>query len=229
MPDNVDDRTQVVSFGQQQGQAAEDNIQEDVTNKEQDGDYITRADFERELKRVREDASRIAQSFADKTDSRLTKRMQELNDRRKELESQGQPVSDEAFNRLVEEERLREIALGDVLPAQGGRYELTEDDVKEVNQKVAKIWEEAGVEIEENDPEAEHLNYDTPETFLATAKIAAQIKAERVNGQTETQSEETTASPAARIPTLGGQQKASNPIANITDPNELLRMAWEKD
>lgn len=187
---------------------------------EQEPNYVTTEQLRAELDRIKQESLSAAQSLIDKADNRLGKRMQQLIDRRRELEAQGQQVSDAAFNKLLEEERLKVIAQGDQ-PDQVGAPEIP-DEVAEVNRLAGKMLEDMGVSLEEDDPEAEYVKFDNPQVFLTTLKIAAELKQKRVG--TENQQINTHAE--ARV-NLAGKQSAANPIADITDPSTLLDMAWK--
>ena len=219
----------VVSFGADPGQEQTGVIEGDAAT-EEGQEPITREQLEAELKKVQEQAFRQAQSLVDKGDNRVSKevreRFQALEDRRAEMTAAGQPVSDEAFARLLEDERLKILASTDGMAAQPGDGEDTEALIEDTNRKAQEIWKEVGVTIEKDDPEAEQLDFTTPEIFLTTARAAAIVKANRLK-QEDGEPAETPNQIAARIAALGGSGGQSNPIANITDPATLIKMGLE--
>lgn len=218
----------VVSFGTDPGQEQPGVAEGDAEPKEGQ-EPITREQLDAELKKVQEQAFREAQSLVDKGDNRVSKevreRFQALDDRRAEMTAAGQPVSDEAFARLLEDERLKILASTDGQAAQPGDGEDTEALIEDTNRKAQEIWKEVGVTIEKDDPEASSLDFTTPAIFLTTARAAAIVKAARLKG--EGQPAETPEQIAARIGALGGSGGQSNPIANITDPSTLIKMGLD--
>lgn len=219
MPTESDVNQVKVSYGRPDQSSI---VQADAPE-EQEQRYITTEQLNAALERIKQESISAAQSLVDKADNRLGKRMQELIDRRKQLEAEGQPVSDEAFNRLLEEERLRVIAQDEQSP----QVVETDDEIAEINRQAKQILESKGLTLEKEDPEAAYVNLDHgPQVFLATLEIAADMKAKRLGATQEPQSNYD-ATAAARLP-VSGKQTAANPIAHITDPSTLLNMAWSK-
>ena len=231
-----DENKSAVSFGATPGQGQEGVVESDALNIEegQQG-TITPEQLADRLKEVEAQAAnqfRMMQSLVDKRDSRVAKKIQEsfkaLEDRRAEMTAAGQPVSDEAFARLLEQERMNILAsaLEDELAAQPGEGEDTEaQEIEDTNRKALAIWEEVGVAVEEEDKEKELIDFTTRQTFLTTARAAAIVKAARLKG--EGQPTETPEEIAARIGALGGSGGQSNPIADIKDPNVLIKMGLD--
>lgn len=204
----------------------------DVTVTEEQGaeqSYLTRKEAEALMREIANQAAdgayRKAQSLVDKTDNRLKQQVEErfskLKTARAQMEAAGQPVSDEAFDRLLEQERLNILSsVGNQDNPPGANIEQREAEA--INREAQKIMQEIGVEVEEDDPEAEYVNLQsTPEVFLETLRIAAKAKAKRLTDSGQTVEP---AAPEARIPSLGSSGKQSNPIADITDPATLIQM-----
>ena len=215
-----------VSFGAAPGQAQEPTVpvvDGEALPKEGEPKFVT----PEELTDAMEQVYRKAQSLVDKTGDRFAQRVQELEAKRTEMAAKGQPVSDDAFNALIEQERMNELASTGEQAAQPGAGEQPDQAViDETNRKADEIWKKHGLEdgIGDDDPEAGLLNHDTPEMYLQTAEAAALVKANRLKGDgVETDPDQV----AARIPSLGGAGTQSNPIENITDPNELLALHWD--
>jgi hypothetical protein len=70
-----------------------------------------------------------------------------------------------------------------------------------------------GVDIDEADPEAKLIDWSSPKSAYTTTREAIAAKQRRVAN--------------ASLPVTGGQASI-NPIANINDPSELLKMGLKR-
>jgi hypothetical protein len=79
---------------------------------------------------------------------------------------------------------------------------------------------QAGVSIEQDDPESELIDKQTtdPVVFLSSIKAAIEAKQQRLS----------MAGDPARIPSLSGSGRPGNPVTQIKDPNELWKLARQK-
>lgn len=224
----MSEEPRLVSFQPGEGKPGE-SVTKDAGEQTEQPSYLTRKEAETLMREIADQAAdgayRRAQSLIDKTDNRLTKQVQDrfeqLKTARAQMAAAGQPVSDEAFDDLLEAERLKILSsVGDqgIPPAAG----IEQREVDAINREAQRIMEELGVEVEEEDPEAEYINFQsTPEVFLETLKVAAKMKAKRL---TDSGEKVEPVAPEARIPSLGASGKQSNPIADITDPDTLIQM-----
>lgn len=94
-------------------------------------------------------------------------------------------------------------------PAQPAQQDLTEW----ANAQAEAIFKAAGVEVEGDDPEAKLVDMTSPQSFVETLKTATAAKQARVRQAA-----------GARIPTLLAGGMRANPIQDINDPMELIKM-----
>lgn len=82
------------------------------------------------------------------------------------------------------------------------------------------MMQKSGVYIDPEDPELSLIDQETTDeiTFLTSVRAAIQAKQQRLAA----------AGSPARMPNMSGAAKPGNPVANITDPDELWRMAMQK-
>ena len=107
------------------------------------------------------------------------------------------------------------------------QQEEPEDPLKD---DIAAVFEEIGVWVEENDPEAKALMqaWEThkPRAILQAAEAAAKAKQARLN---VAQAQPPTPAPFRNTVLAGsGQPSAINPIKDITDPDQLWKMAKKR-
>jgi len=191
--------------------------QEPVVSSGNDGqgktpEYITREEVERLLKDAVEPFSRSIQSLRDKQtaqNANVKAKMDEMLKTYTAITGKA-PGQDEQARAQAEAERQ-------VLsqPAAKNAAVLTEE---QVNAKTAELYRTAGVSVDEDDPEAKIVDMSSPEKFLATLQAALDAKRARVQAPTR--------NPVTAAPILGTGGGASNPIRNITDPTELLKIGF---
>lgn len=80
-----------------------------------------------------------------------------------------------------------------------------------------QMMSEAGITLEDSDPENSLVDQKTtnPAVFLASIQAAIDAKARR----------QAAAGTPARIPSLGGNGRPANPVSTIKDTNELWKLA----
>jgi len=93
-------------------------------------------------------------------------------------------------------------------------------DVHPVIATATNMMAQAGVSIEQDDPESELIDKQTtdPVVFLSSIKAAIEAKQQRLS----------MAGDPARIPSLSGSGRPGNPVTQIKDPNELWKLARQK-
>lgn len=229
----MSDETKAVSFEQEKGQAPEADVVEEpktdvASQKEEQPSGITREEVQALLDRQ----YRQLQSLVDKAEDRTVKRVQDrfaqLEDRRKKLEATGTRISDERFQQLKEEEAMKIFSeFDDDKDAQPFVDDgPTEAEKERVRLHTERIYKDAGVTIEKEDPEAKELNFDDPYYFLDSLRVAVQKKKARLEGQQKPEMSPETA--AARSPAVGGSGGRSDPLDGITDPKELYKRHFER-
>ncbi len=225
------DEQQVVSFD---GQPAPES-QEQAQPQGAAQSYITMTDAEKIIEQVVEKALRRVQSLTDRTESRLKSeiesRQKAIDQALNELRSAGMTIPESA------ERGAKERVVQEALLQASGKQETavpnapSPEIVNYVNARADQMFREAGVTVEENDPEASGIDFTSPESFLTTLKAAVQMKSERMKGTGQVQppaQEQAQVNPAARMPSLTGGGMRANPMDQITDPTELIRMGLRK-
>lgn len=235
-----DEQRKLVSFQQEDGSSQEDvpTLRSGAAVDDADGtETVSEGITEAQIRAIaKAEATRVAQSLSDKSEHRLTKRMNELEDRRAKMAADGHVISDESFDQLKEQETLRALADDDAQADPSGVGSQEDERVSAVvNRRAVQIMQEVGEDqgvdnltIEESDPEAKLLKFDSPENFLISMKEAAETKAERLSGGEPAVEEVLDESLMARVPTISGKSRRSNPIANMTDPSDLYDLAFSK-
>jgi hypothetical protein len=171
---------------------------------------------------------RTQQSQRDKLEARIQKTVQTQLDA---LRASGVEINDKvtssvtnATRNLIEKgEEPQPVST--TTPAQVQQPEPvtatpSNDPYQKAYQKAAKILAAEGVTFDPNDPEMVALKgkqYADEFDWLKDIEAAVQTKKARLNQV-----------PGTTIPTITGGATPGNPIANITDPGELLRIGFTK-
>lgn len=178
--------------------------------------YVTLDEADR---MVQEAVKRAVQSQVDKAESRIQKQIAEkmavLKESTALLEASGYAIPAEA------QERARQQVIQEALTQQ--QQEAPQEsidpavqaEIDYTNRRVAELYAETGVTLEEEDPEAKGLDYSSPKAFLISVQNALREKKQRVEGNP-------TGSPAARLTNLSAGGGQSNPILNNNDPASLI-------
>ena len=179
--------------------------------------------------------ARQIQSLSDKAESRITKQVKDqlgqLDTQYQELKAAGIPVTDEMLQnakaKVVHESLSAQGVLAAAAAAEGGDGKEavpSGDPINEfINARTQQLYQEYGLVIEQSDEESKAIDQSDPWKFLNTLEVQLQAKKERVGDVPEN-----VANPAATMPALGTGGGIANPISNITDPDELLKMAVNK-
>ena len=182
-----------------------------------------------------------AQSYADKMENRVSARLRDLDAKMGEMRAAGVDVPaalrDQERNRIIQEELQSSGGTDGGQGAHPGAAGRPDPLTVYVNTRANEIYQEYGVVVEETDPEAGMIEQDSPEKFLASLQRAVEAKRNRVGQpsppaplpmQGEGGGAVSTPQAAARMPVLGSGGARANPISEITDPGELLRLALSK-
>ena len=174
--------------------------------------YITRQEAETLAQQAAEAVWRKAQGYADKSSSRLEQRVKELQGLLGPLTNEQRAQLEKTLTQPDGSQQAAGATPDAAGPAGGGQQATAE----QVNAEAERIYREAGVALEENDPEAKLVDQSSPDRFLATLREATATKAKRVNGS------------PARMPFLGAGGKAGGTLQGIQDSDRLWKEASEK-
>ena len=171
------------------------------------------------------ESKRFAQSLVSKSENRFRERIGDIQERAKKLGlGENDPAVQEQIN-IVKREALKEEinpeGIEEQLPAQDAEPENPLAGY--VQQRQEAISKEFGVVVGQNDPEAQNIQHETMEGFLLSYKEAAQAKKERIEKEGQLQG-----APAGRLGNLGSGGAPGNPIAEINDPRELFKRAFNR-
>lgn len=170
--------------------------------------WITQEEAQKIAEAAAEAAFRRAQGLNDKTASRINSQMAEMLKSYKALTGQEPDANIQARARTQAEQMVRSQPEGN----NGGQA------VEDVNRKAAELYRTSGITLEEDDPEARTVDQSSPEKFLSSLQAAIDAK------RTRTSNNKPQTNPIGSAPILGNRGGPSNPIANINDPAELLRI-----
>lgn len=194
--------------------------------------YITTQELDERLGKrfssLEDNVARQIQSLSDKAESRITKQVNEqlgqLDTQYADLKAAGIPVTDEMLKDAKAKVVQDSLAAQASEAGDGKEAVPTGDPVNDfINARTQQLYQEYGLVVEQEDPEAKAIDQSDPWKFLNTLEAQLQVKKDRVGADPEK-----VADPAKTMPALGTGGSATNPIANITDPDELLKMAVKK-
>lgn len=196
--------------------------------------YITTTELDERLGKqfssFEDSVARQIQSLTDKAESRITKQVSEqlgqLDTQYADLKAAGIPVTDEMLQNAKAKVVQDSLAVQASEAGDGAEPGTipTDDPVNSfINARTQQLYQEYGLVVELDDPEAKAIDQSDPWKFLNTLEVQLQAKRERVGPEPEK-----VANPAATMPALGTGGSLANPISNITDPTELLTRAVDK-
>jgi hypothetical protein len=196
-------------------------------------EYLTKEEFEARLEAALSDRFKRVQSFVDKSNDTVLKKVQaDLQAITTAFDLQrkaGMAVTAEQENAAKQQVLMKALSEGGSVvekpepataagqpPAQG-RPAPAEPAVDPITAEALNMMRTAGVEIEDGDPEIALIKQDSPYAFLKSIETAIAAKRERLN-----------VPPENLIPGVGGGVKHANPnpIANVNNPDKLLKMAF---
>lgn len=212
-----------------------DQIIEDQPQEPQPPAYVTQAELDSLLEqRLRNSMQGLSeyidsrvQSWADKTVDRLAKDVEKkfaaVDDRFQRMKNAGYPVTEEMVkqekDRIVQEtlrESNQEAEFDPRNPA----------DVKKINEQVDALYSRYGMIVDpDKDPEAKLVDQSSGPAFVKTLEVALAAKKVRL-GQVQQVSSNDAGSGGFGGPVPPA--KGANPIANITDPDELFNIAIQR-
>ena len=187
--------------------------------------YITRADFEAEMAKVRQALDKNYQGVQARQDGFEAKVQQNL----KATDAFLKKMSDMGITiDPANQEKLRQQAWNDAISEpekaqQTQQPQPKDEQVDPITALAYQIMDDAGIkDFEESDPEyamIEKASTGTEAQYLAAIAQASQSKKARLANP---------ANPAARVTSLTQGAPAGNSIANINDPTELWELAKKK-
>lgn len=219
----MSDEEQVVGQGQGQAPEAAPTEQAQGTTTEQ-SEFVTRAEAQRVADAAAEAALRKAQSMFDRGRDGILKKVQsdlatiaETIERQRAIGVEVTPEQEEAMKSRVLARALDEpVATDAASPAKTApQPEAAQETLDPVSAEALGMMQAAGVTIEDDDPEFGQIVQTSPYAFLKSVEAAIAAKQERL-----------ALPPAGRVAGVPGAAgvASSNPIANITDPGQLLRL-----
>lgn len=208
------DQTKAVAFSKPKGEQPLPSAEgEESTQPE----YLTKAEAQRLIAEAEEKALRKAQSSTDKAIDSIFKKVQDdLRSLTQTIEFQrnsGIEVSPEQEQQLKQQLVTRALAGAPESAQPSPPQEAPQkEEVDPVTAEAWRMMEEAGVLVDEDDPEAKLLNFSSPYKFLKSIESAIEAKKERISER------------PARTPTnVGGRGAPTNSIVDVTDHRELLK------
>ena len=214
--------------GEAQANASGQQVQGNAAVGQSEAEFIRASDAQRMIEEAVERALRQSQSMTDKASARLTQQFNELKGTIEQLKASGSQVPAETLEAM----RALSHSLGEPAASNGGNGGQAagaggeEEGGADIDAQAAKIYQESGVIVYRNDPEAGMIDHSSPERFLETLTAAAKAKAVREHGGEKPPAErqEDTQGERGQLPMIGrGSQ--SNPISDVRDPKELYSIA----
>jgi hypothetical protein len=179
--------------------------------------YVTKDD----LRQFQESLERRLQSLTDRQENRLkTEVTKRLGEYERRFAAIGQPMPDDVRQQVI---RDTVLSYDEEDAPQAAQPAAVNPLVEYVNRKAQAYQQAAGVQLEQTDPEYRSVKFQTqdPDEFLTTWEAAVKAKAERVRLAQG-------AGSAAHAPMLGQGAAGANPIQNITDPRELIKLGLQQ-
>jgi len=189
--------------------------------------YVTIDEFNKTIKGMEDKLSnwyRGVQSQTDNIDARVQKRMADYE---ASAAKQGLKLTDSQKQQLSDQTTLEEIRASTPANIPAGSPDLTQrqgESEKEfetrVNDAADTLMKAAQISIEDNDPEVELINEaaktGSAEAYLNAHQKAIELKKARLSG-----SNTAGRSPIGGVPGAIAGSPNSNPISNISNPEEL--------
>ncbi len=174
-------------------------------------EYLTRDEAERLAREAEERAFRRSQSLYDKGNQRVRERLDALDNYFDSQAEMGNEVPDDVKARMrqKEEEAARKEAASETGPAQtqpaqaGAGAPDPKDAPDPTTQAAWQMMKDAGVWIEDSDPETETLDMSSEGNFLRSMSKAIEAKQARLGGQQEEKPQAEPTGPT-RTPTSAG-------------------------
>lgn len=216
------------------GESSNDVPGQEQTQEAETG-YVTPDQLAAFKKEIDEKMSNLYRGIQSQTDKLSFKVQQRMEAYERAANAQGLTLTPSQKQQLHDQttiEELRAVSQAETskLPPDPVRKQGESADkfVERVNQAAETMLEIAGITLEENDPEVEMINKaaeGTAEQYLDAHREAIRLKKERLAlGEKE---------PSKRPPAGGAPGSIpgspnTNPIANVTDPDELWRLAQKQ-
>lgn len=175
--------------------------------------------------------SREQQSQRDKMEARIRRETESRLAAVRNAFGEVTPEQEKAITNATRDQLLNETPdTSNTTPAQGKEPEKKGQDQPStnpleiaVNNRVNALYEKMGLTLEDTDPEAQGIDNTDAFSFVSSVERALEAKKQRLE-----QSGQPQKPPQTNVHTGGGGNTPVNPIANITDPNQLWEMAKKK-
>lgn len=212
-----DDNKGAVAFqqGAPAGQAGEPGAASQAEpNAQQPGGakFVTFEEAQRMATEAAERALRQAQSMTDKSESRIkreiTDRMAKIAEATDLLKAAGVEITPEVTERVRQAVVMESLTKGSdpgqpsapATPSQAAPNAGSEPNPDEITAQAHRMMSQAGVWIEQGDPEVAQLSQDSPYAFLHSVELAINAKKARMTARQQAAGP----APGARTPTNAG-------------------------
>jgi hypothetical protein len=196
--------------------------------------FVTKEQLDSEIERLNKIYENKMNAFFRGTASSNDKFKNAVQQRISNLENAAQqlgvPLTPSQKQQITDQATLEELqkATQSVSPGDNTQEQFTEEEMK-VNNAAQTLIDLSGITFDENDPEGKIID-DAAETgdaqkYLDAVKQAIDAKKQRLS-QASTPAPERL--PAGGAPGAIGGTPNSNPISNVTDPDQLWEMAKKK-
>lgn len=171
-----------------------------------------------------EQFSRTQQSRSDKQEARIRKEVDNRIAAARQAFGDVTPEQEKQIASVTRSQLQSEQDFSGELPAQGKTPETQAPQTTgtnhieiAVNNRVNALYQEYGLELDDQDPEAQGIAEITdPFKYTQAVERALEVKKQRL-----AQTGETPKPPQTNIHTGGGGNTPTNPLANMNDPDQL--------
>lgn len=184
---------------------------------------LTRAELEQIKKEIADTAFQRAQSYIDKQTGPVREQIKKLEEVWDMQAKAGAPV-DDATKAAVKARLVQEAMVAPYetpsTPAQANAQAMPQADP--IYQTVMEMQQEAGIFLDDADPEVRNLDQSSPRRFLKSVEAAIETKRQRIaNPQPQTAYP---AEAAPRVPGVtGGAQVGDRQTQIINELNEAMK------
>jgi hypothetical protein len=184
-------------------------------------EYLTKAEatamFADLMRRQKQSANDLIKDRVDKQISATLNKLQSagITPTQQQTEQLKQQITAEEFAAIQSSET------GQARPQQESQtYPLNDPVTKEA----LRIMDEVGVRLSDDgsDPEIQMIDKTSMKSYFNSIEAAAKAKKDRLDAVGRTQQ------PSMAVPMMGGRGSSGNPIADIDDPTELIKLGLKQ-
>lgn len=176
--------------------------------------YVTLEDANRIAKAAADEAFRKAQSLFDKGNGKVRERLNQFEQAMAGVQlppEQREQLRQQVINQALSDPAAPESPAPAAPPAAQPTAQPGQEPPDAITAEAWKMMQEAGVTIEDEDPEVSSIDRSSPYKFLRSIEQAIEAKRQRIQPRTPTNA--------------GGMGVHNpNPISDIRDPRELIAM-----